>query len=382
MGFMKRLLVFITTVFLLSSSLFSFEWGGLFSNDSKGIFTTENDIGYVQSNALNLWLSIPISKDNKWKLSSEVSYKYELNVIPKPINISNIINVPLLKVSGSVNIGNKSIDLSYGRFKVSDYTSKIFNATCDGFYAAFDMQFVEFDCYVGYTGLTNRLAEKGFLGKNGVVIGNSGDFYVFEESYIPAIINITLPSLFANQSIVVQGLASFDCSSDKNNKFYGTFSLGGPILSSLFYDVTTTFASTTFKEVSNLSTISVTYFPKKFFGIILGVDYASGSELCFSNFSTVTSYSLSEILSFELSDVFVPSASLLFTASNFFAKFDVKGIMNFNDSIKTQAFAVNLTSYINVLSDIQLGLDFNALVDIEKKSGNVFALTFKGAFSF
>ena len=56
--------------------------------------------------------------------------------------------------------------------------------------------------------------------------------------------------------------------------------------------------------------------------------------------------------------------------------------MNFNDSIKTQAFAVNLTSYINVLSDIQLGLDFNALVDIEKKSGNVFALTFKGAFSF
>ena len=110
MGFMKRLLVFITTVFLLSSSLFSFEWGGLFSNDSKGIFTTENDIGYVQSNALNLWLSIPISKDNKWKLSSEVSYKYELNVIPKPINISNIINVPLLKVSGSVNIGNKSID--------------------------------------------------------------------------------------------------------------------------------------------------------------------------------------------------------------------------------------------------------------------------------
>ena len=89
---MKKLLVFISAVFLFSSSLFSFEWGGMVNNESKILFNGEDSIGYVQSNGANIWLSLPITKDNNWKLNSEISYKFDFGIVPKPIYFNNVIN--------------------------------------------------------------------------------------------------------------------------------------------------------------------------------------------------------------------------------------------------------------------------------------------------
>lgn len=380
---MKKLLVFISAVFLFSSSLFSFEWGGMVNNESKILFNGEDSIGYVQSNGANLWLSLPITKDNNWKLNSEISYKFDFGIVPKPIYFNNVVNLPLLKVSGSANVGKNKIDLSFGRFKVSDYTSKIFNATADGLFVDFNSQILELGCYVGYTGLTNRLAEVGFLDNNGALISSDGDFYVFEESYIPAIFTVAFPSLFANQTVTVQALASFDCSNNKNNKYYGTLGIGGPILSSLFYDFKTTFNTCKFNDVANLTSISFTFFAKKGIGVVLSADYASGSELCFDNFTTVTSFSVSDIFNIGLSDVFVPSLSFLFTAKNFYAKLDVNGLFTIDDSIETQALLAKISSSMNVYSDFQLGFDLNALIPINKSfATNIIGIVLKGAISF
>ena len=328
-------------------------------------------------------MSLPITKDNNWKLNSEISYKFDFGIVPKPIYFNNVINLPLLKVSGSANVGKNKIDLSFGRFKVSDYTSKIFNATADGLFVDFNSQILELGCYVGYTGLTNRLAEVGFLDNNSALISSDGDFYVFEESYIPAIFTVAFPSLFANQTVTVQALASFDCSNNKNNKYYGTLGIGGPILSSLFYDFKTTFNTCKFNDIANLTSISFTFFAKKGIGVVLSADYASGSELCFDNFTTVTSFSVSDIFNIELSDVFVPSLSLLFTAKNFYAKLDVNGLFTIDDSIETQALIAKISSCMNVYSDFQLGFDLNALIPFNKSvATNIIGVVLKGAISF
>jgi hypothetical protein len=151
----------------------------------------------------------------------------------------------------------------------------------------------------------------------------------------------------------------------------------------LFYDFKTTFNTCKFNDIANLTSISFTFFAKKGIGVVLSADYASGSELCFDNFTTVTSFSVSDIFNIELSDVFVPSLSLLFTAKNFYAKLDVNGLFTIDDSIETQALIAKISSCMNVYSDFQLGFDLNALIPFNKSvDTNIIGIVLKGAISF
>ena len=207
---MKKKLSFIVFSFILISSAVAFEWGGTLKNDSRVSINAEKLVVYNQTNSLNVWLSVPITKDNVWNFYVEGNYKFLLRPFPKPVFIINILDIPLLKVSGQINVGNVPLKLAVGRFKVTDFTSKIINNTCDGVLANAAIGFVNIDAYFGFTGLTNQLTSSGFLAKNGTLNVKNGNLYVLDNPIIPAIVKLSLPSIFANQSIVIQGLVAID----------------------------------------------------------------------------------------------------------------------------------------------------------------------------
>lgn len=380
---MKRFLIIISALFIIISPSFSVEWGGVFNNDSQGMLFEKDELGFTQSNAVNLWVRTPVSKSNKWNLSTELQYRYKLKAIPKSIDFLNILDLSLLKMSGSFDIAKNKVGISLGRFTISDSTFKIFNCKSDGAFFEFDFQRVLIDIYAGFTGLTNHLNNAGFLDSEGNLQSLEGDLYVFEKPYVPVILQIELPSLFANQSLSIQAFAAFDCSDVSNNKYYGTVDFSGPILASLFYKFSTTFGSQSFNNLMNYSSFLLMLFPNKFLSANFGVEYASGNQLIFSNFRTVSSYSLSDIATIELTNSIIPSVGVGFTFGNLYAKFDVKcGLEFVNNSISFNKVFGKLITYYNVFSDFQLGLDVNALLNVENSFDNAFSVSLKGAFVF
>lgn len=380
---MKKKLSFIVFSFILISSAVAFEWGGTLKNDSRVSINAEKLVVYNQTNSLNVWLSVPITKDNVWNFYVEGNYKFLLRPVPKPVFIINILDIPLLKVSGQINVGNVPLKLAVGRFKVTDFTSKIINNTCDGVLANAAIGFVNIDAYFGFTGLTNQLTSSGFLAKNGTLNVKNGNLYVLDNPFIPAIVKLSLPSIFANQSIVMQGLVAIDCSEEKNSKYYATVGLEGPLYSNLFYELKTTISTESFNSISNLSTIMLTWFPTRSIRLHLMTDYASGGELCFDNFRTVSSFSQSELTIVELSDALIPSAGVSFSLKNFYAYFDVKGVFSIDDDLKFKYVIAKLNSNLNLFSDLQIGFDVNGIfATSEKKADTKFSFSLKGTFLF
>ncbi|MBO5117287.1 MAG: hypothetical protein J6C25_07275, partial [Treponema sp.] len=113
---------------------FAFEWGGVFDNESTigyDISPNKNksaEFSFTQKNGLHVWLSNTLSKDGIWKLNSEVAYIADINSQREPV-FQNILDLTLLKVSGQVPMKKSTIDISLGRFFISDKTENIFSTT-------------------------------------------------------------------------------------------------------------------------------------------------------------------------------------------------------------------------------------------------------------
>ena len=121
---MKKFLFVIFSIFLFCGNAVAFEWGGLFTNESKlGLvpkFNSDNqtESSFAQNNGLSLWLSTPISKDNNWNFKAEISYDFEFNP-ENELKVKNIIDCGLMKISGLIPIKSTLIDLAFGRFLIN-----------------------------------------------------------------------------------------------------------------------------------------------------------------------------------------------------------------------------------------------------------------------
>ena len=387
---MKKSFVVFCSIFLILTKGFAFEWGGVFDNESTigyDISPNKNEsaeISFTQKNGLHVWLSNTLSKDGIWKLNSEISYIADIKSQREPV-FQNILDLTLLKVSGQVPMKNSTIDISLGRFFISDKTDNIFSTTSDGAYLKFNLSTVGIGGYVGFTGLLNSLNVNDILGFND---GNVAQIYKLQYPVVPIILSFDFPSLFANQNLSFQVLGSIDCSNNVGNKFYGTLLLDGPIYSKLFYTVQTTFGTRNFTNIMNYTSLNLMWFPLSFANFNLGVQYASGNEELngvFSSFSSVTATSKESIKGLPVSDCLLPAASVVFYSGPFYSKFEVKcdlDILNEQGQLfSVRGYYGKLNSTFNVFSDLQIGLDLNLYINVENQNV-LFNAVVKAAFAF
>ncbi len=385
---MKKFLLVIFSFFLFCGNLFAFEWGGLFKNESKMelMLDSENEnkqsSTFSQNNGLFLWLSTPISQDGNWIFKTEISYNFKYNSV-SDTKIQNIIDCGLLKVSGLIPLKTGLIDIAFGRFSVSDKTGSIFSTTSDGVSCNVHLSRFNLGVYTGYTGFTNLLTGNGF---NGFIADSNVQLYILQAGSIPVICNFELPSLFANQSLSVQALLDFDCTKTKSigNKMYGTLALEGPIISKLFYSFQTTFGTEAFGNVMNSTSLKVMCYPLQFFNFNVGVQYASGDELVFAPFKTVTANAINPIIDTQYTDGVFPTVALIFFSGPFYSKFEITGALNLFDGFDSadlffKGVYGRLSASLNIYSDLQIGLDMNAFVNMNQAD---FSAAIKASFVF
>ena len=101
---MKKFFVVLYS-FLLLSKGFSFEWGGVFDNNSTFQYAVNNAqsqtslFDFNQKNGLHLWFSNQLSQNENFKINSEVAYIMNINS-KQDVAFQNILDLSLLKFSG------------------------------------------------------------------------------------------------------------------------------------------------------------------------------------------------------------------------------------------------------------------------------------------
>lgn len=376
----KSLLVTVLTAFFLLP-VFSFEWGGLFTENAKGTigdFSYFDTLSVRQSNSLCLWASVPFDEASNWYFAGQASYKYNLDFSILGKTLTNIVDFDLVKISGVIPAGVNNITFSAGRFFVGDTTGKIFVQNCDGLLLNYNSLFTKMTLYAGYTGLLNGY-NVYMLNPNGEVDSkNSVLLKVYRQSpsYIPAIASVTFPSLFLNQSVGVQAIAILDVngnSDSKANRYYGTLNMAGPISGPIYYSLNTTFGSKDFKNVSNYSSLKLSYLNKTL-TVKVGAEYASGNQAFLEPFVGFTSQAmLNSATAPEYSSMLLPGLDVIFSIKNLSFYFNGKvAVACPENSFSLQGVDASLKGYLNIFSDLRFDFGATMYYDIMKHGSENF----------
>lgn len=356
---MKKAAGLFISIILLLVPLSSMEWGGLITEDlgyeTKNFSSETNRI--KQSNSASLWMTGALVPDGIINFAAQASGKYFLTSKNDAFVFTPIINLDLLKFSGNLRIAEGVLNYSVGRFAISDLTGKIFSQTNDGMLLKYSMPSFEANAYIGYTGYLNAMTV-AMLSNEHKVHTVDGSVYVMAHSYMPVCLSMEVPSLFLNQTFNVQLSGFFDMEETKYNRYYGTFSLNGPIVGSVYYSLLTTFALENFDAFSNYSALSIQIFPISFFTLKLNAEYASGNQLIFKPFVTFTSNTAyNSYLEPELSGVIMPNVDFIFLWERFYASLNGKVVLGYPENeIIFQGLNFTANMYFNIFTDLQLGL--------------------------
>lgn len=388
----KSIVSFFAVCSLLFSSAFAAEWGGII-NDETYVKTSDfKDYSLYQSNAAYLWLTIPFTADSSWKLSTEAMYKYTLDLaIPVsaevPSVLSHIADLDLLKLSGNIDAGKSTISLDLGRFFVSDVSGMVFSQNTDGLAFTFSLPAFKAFVYGGYTGLLNGLNVTMLDAEgNAFDVAPEAKVYSLAHSFVPVIVNISLPSLFANQSLSLEGSAFLDLKEAEGipltSTYYGAMALGGPLSSSVYYSIVSTVGSQNFRNIMNYSNIGLSIFPVDGISISAGAKYASGTELGMTPFKTITSqtaYNSAE--SAQMTNTILPNLGLAFAGMNYYVGINALAVLQLSQTV-FHGVQGTLSSTFNVFSDVSLGADISAYYDVVENTNSNYKATVKAAISF
>lgn len=383
---MKKLSLAILSTLMVLAPLSAFEWGGLLDNTTQ-LINQNNDkspasspLSLYQTDAVYLWASSPLTSDGNVYIKAEGMYKftYSSGVV------SHIADLDLLKCAGTTKMGNANLDFSAGRFSVSDISGAIFSQNCDGAYVNYSAPKFGISAYAGYTGLLNSNVVN-MLDKNGVKHVPANKVYALSNPYIPLSAAVSLPNLFLNQTVALQGNAFIDLSENKYNRIYGTLSLSGAVAPTVFYNFATDIGTDLNASLMNYTKLNFSIFAGTSL-ISTGVEYASGNNGIFNSFkgfSTRTAYSCGNG-DMETSGVIlaavganVPIGKDMLTAANAKAVFACP-----EKSVKAAGLQVDLSYLYNILSDLQLTTVVSGFKGFNQDYADKLTATIKVALSF
>ncbi len=291
---------FFSCIALLSAAnIFALETGGLINNDTK--FSNVEKDGSLkadQKNAVNIWLRTPLTQDGKSYFTTEGAFKSEYDAsIPDDDNKFKVsLDLNLFKFVLHKELDAGDIVFSAGRFFNNDLSGLVYTQNGDGIKFTANIPKVSVSVFGAYTGLLNA--------KNVTILDHEAvkpdlkdkakTLYVLANKYLVGALTVSLPNLVASQTITAEGFAAQSLESTKINRYYGTLALNGPLVSKVFYNLSSTFAFSKDDdkdmETSNLSQGSIVVYPGfKSMSVSLNGLYASGEQGSFKGFRGFTS---------------------------------------------------------------------------------------------
>lgn len=362
---MKKLIVSICTAFcLMAAPLAAFEWGGLFSNDS-GISTPDfKSITFQQSDGISLWAKSPLGENTGLYFSSEILYKFNLQVEGGKPSIAHIADLPLLKVSGDVNAGAGILSLTAGRFFYVDSSSAVISQVVDGLSIAYALPVVKVGVFAGYTGLLNALNTPMAVSPK-----KENKVYNMAYPYLPAGLTVEFPSLAGNQSLEFDGYFMLDLgtnkAAEKQNMLYANAVLSGPIANAVYYSAGTTFGFVNFKDLMNYSSLSVMIFPSQTVSVSMGASFGSGEQGPFKDFVSLSTTSITA------ASKITPKLALSFTSGNLYLGLNGDFVLAYEESkYKPSNTDIGAEFLYNIFSDLQAGFSLNATIDLTEAKAN------------
>lgn len=377
---MKKIIIFIILALTLLP-VFAFEWGGIVDNYSKVKTSEFKKADYDQTDNAFLWITSPLG--NNFKFSAEAYYRFNLYAAEKKTTLKNIVDLDLFKFTGNFKIGGGKISANAGRFFVADKAGAVFSQCSDGLSVDFTMPVLGLNFYAGYTGLLNSLTVS-MLNKDGTPYSKKGEIYVLNYKYLPVSLGASLPYLLGNNIFNVQFLSFIDFEKVDYSKFYGEFTANGPITDGIYYSFKTVFGTRCFNNLMNYSSAGITFYPVDILTVDGGIEYASGKHLCFNSYTSITSKTAYDsALSPQLSGVILPQISLTLAESIWYARIAGKVVLSAPEkTVKFEGVDTDLNVIVNVLSDVQVGLDIGAYFDSKSSKNNNFTAGLKVSVSF
>ena len=374
----------ITSCIIVLSCLFSaayaFSWNGVFDNNTKVYTSNFKSSSFTQSNDVYLSLNVPFSK-NRY-LVTEGLLKYDLTLSSGGTEFTPIVDLDLLKFTDSYAFGNGIISYSIGRFNFNEASGTYFTQCSDGAYVTYDSLKIKGGLYVGYTGLLNSLnvgmAEENPNSKN-------KSFYNLCVGYIPINAEFFYKTLFDTNRIGLQ--ISYFYNTQKNNtngmtdKFYGTLSLGGPITTIGAYNFKGIFESAGFKTVSIDSKLDLSFYIGKIGVAGGGIEYIPGKLS--DSFVPFTSITARSVTNGAVNSGIFPKLNCTVVYNNMYATFTEKLVLAMPEKqMSFRGFDTTINFVCNIFSDLQVGCDITAYIDIKEASSSNYTAAVKASLSF
>ena len=285
---MKKSVLAAVFAVLLFAPLCAFDWGGKLNNTTKYQGNKFDSFFWYESAGAHLWFTSPIG--SKLYFGTDASYEFRYD--QKGDTVKHIVDINLFKLGGTFHPNQKdTFEFGAGRFSVNDATGIIFNQTSDGIYAKYSWPVCSVSLYGGTTRLLNShdVVVLRRFSDTTVKPEHASFVYVMGPSYIPLGLSLYFPSVFLNQDITLEQWGFIDYSGDSYNRFYTTLMFSGPVLNNMFYAASTTLSIVNTASFSNLSKLTLAFYPAEKASIGFSGVYASGDHGAISPFRGFTS---------------------------------------------------------------------------------------------
>lgn len=363
-----RTLICASLAALSLTAVSAVDFGGSVNNDTKFAGQKTSDLKCDQKDIASLWFRAPLTKDGSCYLAAEALYQYEKDfAVP---TTTNAVDCDLFKIGWSRKDRLNKMTVSAGRFASLDLTGLIFNQLADGVLFRYDMPRLSVTAYGGYTGFLNAQTVTILAPEQDPFTYDTDKIYPLAAKYGLASLSVSCPNLFLNQTLAAQFFSTFRVEGDKYNRLYGTLSLNGPIVPSLFYTLTSTAGMTSYDgasyDISNLSTASISFYPSAITSSIsLNGVYASGEQGPFKKFTGFTSQTATNAYDGQqysgmakcgLTGTIKPVKALLLSAGA-----DI--VFDADDSVEYGGFQYKAGATWQILSDVQAGASMYQYTD-------------------
>ena len=221
------------------------EWGGTLDNTTTPTYSgTSQEVSFQQEDKLALWLEAEFNP--RLSLIVQGSYTYSLD---RPY----LFDVDLLKFQGRFELSDSSVlDLSLGRFRVSDFSALLFSDNLDGAQAAWRLPRANLSLAVGFLGLQLQPVSTVSMSWADRRADLNNDT-IWAPPRLLEMLQVELPELFGRQTLTAALIAQQDLrnegilSEGPSGEFsnmggrlsteYLGVSLRGPLAGSLYYDL-------------------------------------------------------------------------------------------------------------------------------------------------
>ena len=252
----------------VTAAAFAVDGGASADSQSKFSGTKLDALSLEQSEKASAWIAVPFTKDIAFDVRGYYRYSYTAPLSDMQPGINNHrLDLTRAALAWRIPLDtSKKVNITAGRFYADDLTSCIFSQTSDGLRIAYSMPAFACSAYGGYTGLVNA--------KSYTVQGLSYDIkadqpYQLNAKYIAAGLKLQTPSLINNQTFGAEFTGFFNIdtaeSTDGQNRAYGTFAADGPIVSKLYYSLSSSlgvlYGGSGDPVFGNLSKASVIWYP-------------------------------------------------------------------------------------------------------------------------